>query len=280
VGWVVAALALPVVSFLILLSGTQSVYGRLRGTTYGVRRLTLRRSVLESLKKGATGGFLGSLACSLFLSAPYYWKWSREMEPPETFGQLYLEITYGTAFAACVLGAFTLTGSLICLSTRGEPTSSLARLSRVLLGSSLGGVATGLVVAPCLTWYYGSIPDRPEMTPWLLLPGSIVGSSLLVFCIINFDLERLSSRRVWTSALASLCALGAGIPVAFFISGPLYLVGIVRAVTKFLEASYDNAQGLLEGGAIYGAPVGLVLGLVIGFAVILTQSWSGKPVLT
>jgi hypothetical protein len=279
-GWVGAALALPVASFLILMSGTQSVYGRLRGTTYGVRRPSLRRSVLGTLKKGATGGFLGSLACSLFLSAPYYWVWSRAMEPPETFGQLYLEITYGTAFAACVLGACTLTGSLICLSTRGEPTSSLARFSRVLLGSALGGVVTGLIVAPCLTWYYGSIPDRPEMTPWLLLPGSIVGSSLVVFSIINFDLERLSSRRVWTSGFASLCALGAGIPVAFLIFVPLYLFGIVSAVTRFLEANYDNAQGLLEGGAIYGAPVGLVLGLVIGFAVILTQAWSRKPVLT
>src|SRR5262249_17528985 len=154
-------------------SGTQSVYGRLRGTTYGVRKPSLRRSVLGTVRKGATGGFLGSLACSLFLSVPYYWVWSRITPPPETFGQIYLEITYGTAFAACVLGAFTLTGSLISLSTGSEPTSSVARFSRILLGSSLGGVATGLVVAPCLTWYFGRIHDRPEMGPLLLLPGGV-----------------------------------------------------------------------------------------------------------
>ena len=280
VGWVGAALVLPIASFLILMSGTQSVYGRLRGTNYEPSESSLRRNVLGSLTKGVIGGFLGSLACSLFLSVPYYWEWSRQVEPPETFGQLYLEITYATIFAACVLGALTLSGALICLSSLREPTSYRARSSRILLGSASGGVAAGLIVAPVLTWYFGTMSDRPVMTPGLLLPGSIVGSSLLVFTIINFDLDRLSFRRVWTSAFASFVALLAGIPVALLIFGPLYLGGVVDAVIEFLEANYDSVRTLLAGGAIYGAPVGLILGVVIGVAVILTQAWSGKPVLT
>lgn len=279
-GWVVAALILPAASFLILMSGTQSVYGRLRGTTYEIDKPSLSQSLLKSLTKGATGGFLGSLACSLFLSIPYYLTWARMETPSETFGQLYLEITYATAFAACTLGALTLAGALVCLSTLDESSSRRTRFSRMLLGSSLGGVAAGLIVAPFLTWHFAVIRDRPPMTPELLLPGSIIGSSLLVFTIINFDLERLSSRRVWTSAIASFCSLVAGVPATLLIFGPLYLIGAVSAVTDFLAANVDNALMLLGGGAIYGAPVGLVLGLVIGFAVILTQTWSGKPVLT
>jgi hypothetical protein len=277
--WIVAALALPLTSFLILMFGTQTVYSRLRGTTYETRDASLAGSATDTFVKGVTGGFLGSLVCSLFLSVPYYWEWSLRMEPPETFGQLYLEITYGTISAACMLGAFTLTGALVAVSWRRTKPSELGNKTQILVGSSVGGVVTGLVVAPWLTWYIGRIRDRPEMTPWLLLPGSLLGSSLLVFSIINFDLERLSTHRARTSALASVCALLAGIPVALIIFVPLYLVGIGDAVTNFLRANYDNPVGLMEGGAIYGAPVGLVLGLVIGCAIILTQSWSGKPVL-
>jgi hypothetical protein len=36
---------------------------------------------------------------------------------------------------------------------------------------------------------------------------------------------------------------------------------------------------MAEGGAVYGLPVGVVLGTVIGAAVILTERWSNKPVL-
>jgi hypothetical protein len=277
-GWVVAALALPVVSFLILMFGTQTVYGRLRGTNFEPEAPSVGKGVKDTLIKGVTGGFLGSVGCSLFLSVPYYLEWLRVGTPSESFGQLYLEITYATIFAACVLGALTLTGALLAMVWPAEA-SKLDAKARVLGGASLGGVLTGLIVAPLLTWWFGMIYDRPEMKPWLLLPGSIVGSSLLIFSIVNFDLERLSLHRAGTSAWASICALIAGAPVAFAVFAPLYWVGIGDAVTTYLEANAENPIGLMKGGAVYGAPVGLVLGLVIGFAIILTQRWSGKPVL-
>jgi hypothetical protein len=63
------------------------------------------------------------------------------------------------------------------------------------------------------------------------------------------------------------------------IFGPLYLSGAVEAVKDFLVAHGHSLTGMAEGGALYGLPVGVVLGTVIGAAVVLTERWSNKPVL-
>lgn len=117
------------------------------------------------------------------------------------------------------------------------------------------------------------------MTPDLLLPGTIVGTSIFIFSVVNFDFERLSANRIWASTKASLAALIIGALTTGVIFGPLYLLGAVDAVRNFLEANAKSLTGMAEGGAVYGLPVGIVLGTVIGAAIILTERWSRKPVL-
>jgi uncharacterized caspase-like protein len=272
--WFAAALVLPVASFTILIVGAQSAYSRLRGTV-GTGKRAVGPQLIVNFRKGTIGGFLGSVVGSLFVSIPYFLSWDA---PSETFGQLCLEVTYGAALGACFVGALSLCGAHLCSIAGGA--SADWRAVRTVLGSALGGMLAGLITAPAITWYFGRIGDRPEMSPLLLLPGSVVGASVVVFSIVNFDLERLSGRRIWTSAVGSLLALISGIPFALVVFAPLYFIGIVKAVTLFLEDNYNSTLGLLVGGACYGVPVGLVLGLVIGVAIVVIQVWSGKPLLT
>ena len=76
-----------------------------------------------------------------------------------------------------------------------------------------------------------------------------------------------------------MAALGIGLLATALVFGPLYLSGAVDVVKNFLVAHGRSLTGMAEGGAVYGLPVGIVLGTVIGAAVILTERWSSKPVL-
>jgi hypothetical protein len=268
--WIGAALALPIASFATLMVGAQKAYARLRGgfdSDSNAREFQL----LANLRKGAGGGFLGSLVGTLFLSVPYFHQW---VDPSETFGELCLEITYGTALAACLLGPLALAGAYLWPAPNGA--SIRTRISHVMLGAGLGGTLAGLIAAPIITWYFGSMEGRPVMDPLLLLPGSVVGASAVIFSIMNFELERLSGRRIWITAVSSLLAVVLGGPFALIVFGPLYLLGAVSAVTAYLTDHYYSPSALFAGGALYGAPVGLVLGLVIGAAIVLIQLLSGQ----
>ena len=37
------------------------------------------------------------------------------------------------------------------------------------------------------------IPNRPEMRPPILVPGAVFGASFVIFSVINFDFDRLST---------------------------------------------------------------------------------------
>ena len=113
----------------------------------------------------------------------------------------------------------------------------------------------------------------------LLLPGAVLGAAFIIFSIINFDFERLNTRRLWASAAGSVAAVVAGIVAAGVVFTPLYVMRVVDAIRARLEGNMDDAGVLLAGGAVYGVPVGIVLGLVIGVALVLTEKWSKKPVL-
>ena len=148
---------------------------------------------------------------------------------------------------------------------------------RTVAGAIIGGMLTGLIAGPALTVYFG-LKSRPDMVPKLLIPGGLLGSGFVIFSIVNFDFERLTLRRIRSSVLAALAALGIGIVVAIVVMGFLYIVGAVRADTDWLHQHSHDYWVLAAGGAIYGIPVGAILGSVIGAAIILTEMWSEKPV--
>jgi len=117
------------------------------------------------------------------------------------------------------------------------------------------------------------------MTLSLLIPGGLVGAALVVFSIVNFDLERLTLNRIWTGLLASGAALVLGALFAVVVIGFFWVIGLVQWDTDFLHAHYNVPWALAVGGAIYGGPVGAIMGFVIGVAAVVTTSWSGVVVL-
>lgn len=273
-----AASALPAVSLAILLFGVQSVYSRLRGRLAGgkTNRPFVTRLISTAVQKGLLGGILGSLVAAPVLSALYYYGWPF---PPISLGQLSLEITYGTAFAACPLGilSFLFAGLARHWTTRANLSNhDVAKPSLwAFLGGCMGGAVAGALTAPFLTSFFGLMHNRPPMTPELLLPGSIFGAAFLVVAIVNFDFERLSRRRVWTSIASALLALCVGLLVTVIVFTPLYALGVVTAVQSYLEEHSEDPISLMKGGLIYGLPVGFVLGSVIATAILLTE-WLSK----
>jgi Caspase domain len=284
--WIVLAALLPMISLGILLFGMQSAYSRLRGQFFdGLNRVNdWREHTIATAQRGAMGGFLGALLTALLIAAPYYWAWQNvammrphQVDNLEPLGDVMVEITYATVFGACVLGFLTLFFARVRLSKRKVVLSSTPSVVWVIAGAVFGGALSGLIVAPIVTVYFGRLA-RPEVTPVYLLPGSIVGSAILVFSIVNFDLERLSTRRLWTSGLAAIAALACGVMAGGVIFGALYAAGAVGSVIAWMEHNARSDIVLAAGGAIYGIPVGVVLGVVIGAALLLTERWSGKPV--
>ncbi|RWA68879.1 caspase family protein [Mesorhizobium sp.] len=281
-----AAIALPLISLAILLFGMQSVYSRLRGNFKytDATQTTVRSHLLLSLQKGGIGGYLGAQLAALWISVPYFLAWSSAYSrgttriEPESLGVLTLEIAIAAALISCLLGIACIfltrvTWSNGRLELVQQPTSR-----RILLGTLCGGMLTGLVTAPVLMAYFGSM-NRPEVTPEYLLPGSIIGASIIIFSIVNFDFERLNAKRMGTSALAALAALACGGLAAVVVFGPLYALGIVQYVTHRLEQQFDDPVVMISGAAAYGLPVGLILGAVIGAAITLTERWSARPVI-
>ncbi|WP_164902077.1 caspase family protein [Rhizobium leguminosarum] len=273
--YVVGAAALPMVALGILLFGLQSVYSRLRGNVANADQTSPRwERLVTALQKGALGGFLGSLLAAPTLSVLYYNGW---VGPNISLGQLMVEMTYGTIFAACPLGVASIFSAGLA---RKWSLPKVGSIAWVFLGSCVGGALAGAATAPFLTYYFGTMYDRPQMTPDRLLPGSIVGAAFIVLAIVNFDFERLTRRRVWTSIASALLALICGAIMALIVFGPLYLSGIVEAVIHYLELNAGHFWQMMEGGFIYGLPTGFVLGSVIGSAIVLTERLSGKAVVS
>lgn len=275
--WIAIGATLPIISLCILLYGAQSVYSRLRGryvrTAGGAT--TAWRHLATSGQKGILGGYLGASLGALLLSAVYLTGWDRS---DGEFNSIPLEITVATALTGALLGMLCLLWARASVGLRGLVISENRSPTRILLGTICGGALAGLIAAPLITMYFGRFA-RPAMTPDLLLPGAIVGTSIFIFSVVNFDFERLSARRIWASVKASWAALGIGVLATALIFGPLYQLGIVAVITDYLMGNADSMIVMAKGGAIYGFPVGIVLGIVIGAAVILTERWSQKPVL-
>jgi hypothetical protein len=148
---------------------------------------------------------------------------------------------------------------------------------RILAGTILGGALSGILTASLVMLHFAKL-NRPMVTPLLLLPGSVIGTAVIVFSIVNFDFERLDLRRLLTGIAASFASILIGALVSGVLFGILYYSGAEYALIAWIKMDASSDIRLLSGGAIYGLPVGIVLGLIIGLTMILTERWSGKPV--
>ncbi|MGY4454958.1 hypothetical protein ACVWZR_009618 [Bradyrhizobium sp. i1.3.1] len=233
--WDVIAISsvFPFVSLVILMFGSHTVYSRLRGAVqdYEDGAASLRDYFFVSLRKGSVGGFIGSLLAAVVISYVYDLIWIGRFNqwlasssavfasnsppdwigkfsqwivssaafgigtPPEPLSVITVRVAIATTICGCILGFLSLffarvdfSGGRLRLSNSRSPT-------RTLFGSGFGGCLSGLICAPALN-YFG-VQHGPRAMPELLLPCGIIGTAILVFSIVNFDFERLSSRRPW-----------------------------------------------------------------------------------
>ncbi|WP_342148226.1 caspase family protein [Methylorubrum sp. SB2] len=276
---------LPISALGVLLYGMQSVYSRLRGNIEykDERRWTIQDHITLSAQKGIIGGFLGAILGSFWISVPYYYEWQKEyqyftnVEKPASLGFITTEIAIATTFVASLLGTLCIMFTRLTFQYKKTSLVSTRTWFRTLLGSSAGGTISGIIAAPFLMAYFGRL-SRPPVTPEFLLPGAVFGSSIIIFSIVNFDYESLSLRRIVKSGAASVAALIGGAIASIVVFGPLYLLGIVQKVTESLENNFHHFPTMLAGSIAYGTPVGFVLGIVIGLAIVFTEKWSSKPI--
>ena len=228
------------------------------------------------------GGYIGALVAAFFIAVPYHWAWTiyenLEGGPrPESLGALLVEITIAAALSACVLGVLAVFFSSITISGgfRLRLVNNPTR-ANIIIGACIGGAIAGAVAAPVLMMYFGRL-NRPDMTPVLLLPGAIVGASIIVFSIVSFNFEQLTLKRLFSGVLASIAALTCGLVCVGIFFRLLYQAGLVTFIITWLESvTLTSDPALILGGMVYGAPVGLSLGFVIGLAPVITQTLSGK----
>ncbi len=278
---------LPLMSLGILIGGMQRAYSRVRGKfVYDpVNSASLRNHFVISLQKGVLGGYIGALIGGIWISVPYHWIWTvyadlSGSDAPESLGSTVLKVIIATAASAGVLGFLTIFCTKLRVSMTGIRVSKSDSSLMVLCGSAFGGALSGALLAPVLMLYFSRSSSGPPVTPLMLLPGSIIGASIVVFTIVNFDLERLTVRRAATGAISAIVALLCGMAATMIIFFPLYHFGVVELVIRWLEMTGNsNTRIFIIGGVIYGVPVGLALGLVMGSAIIFTERWSGKPVI-
>ena len=280
----------PIVALAILLFVMNSAYARLRGQFF--KKLdhanSWREHALLASQNGVVGGFLGSPFATAAIAIPYYWTWKSyaaltgtDVEP---LGSVMLEFTYAIIFAACISGFLSLFFSCVRLQHRKLVLSSAPGTVGVLVGAVIGGILSGTITGPVLALYFGRMLSRPELSPLLLLPGAIVSSGMVVYYIANarpavdLDLKPLSPRRVWMSSLAAMAAVACGVGAAGVIFGTLYETGATDLAVAWMEQSTQSNTLLAAAGAIYGVPVGMVLGVVIGAGVLLTERWTGMRV--
>jgi hypothetical protein len=283
--WAIA-FALSAGALTTLLTGAQMAYSRMRGYRRDDPK-DLSSHFWQSLSKGVLGGFLGSLIAAFPSGITYWWDWTNAyaeivakgdpnadtIDAPESLGAVLLEIAAASALVAILVGFLALFCSRVSISCKGMRFISVNDPKKRIAGSALGGALAGAIAAPALIRYFGAF-SRPEMMPTMLLPGAIAGAATLAFAIVNFDFESLSRRRLGMGLLSALPALSAGALLAVPIFGPLYVAGIVQAVTKMLEDHFPSTPYLLFGGVVYGIPVGFIRGIVIALTALFTEQWS------
>jgi hypothetical protein len=285
---VLLSAAPPIVSLGILLAAMQSVYGRLRGQFFKKldRTDSWREHVIQASRNGVAGGFLGSSFAVPGIAIPYYVSWKTvSLASPDLFdqveplGSVMLEITYAIIVIACSSGFLSLFFARVRLRRWKLELSSPPGAVNVLVGAVVGGVLSGVIFGPPLMLYFGRM-SRPQLPPGYLLSCAI-SSAMVVFYIANarltadLDLKPLSPYRLFRGSLAACAASACGVGAAVVIFGALYATSAIELFTTWTVNHDQNNTVLTAAGAIYGAQVGIVLGVVIGTGVLLTERWSG-----
>jgi hypothetical protein len=172
-----------------------------------------------------------------------------------------------------LIGFFALTFADAFVRFRSKiwyPSQGLSYLLNHITAGLFGGFLGGSLTGPWIAAYFGN-KYYYYLEPKTLLPGAMVGIAVLVFALINYNLEQYRRRKLLTSiatAVGSTLAVGAvvALPYVVFSKGinGYVLHGISALITS--DSATTPTIKLLKGGLLYGILVGPMLGAVIGLA--------------
>lgn len=245
------------VTFGLLLLGLHRSFKFLRGDFKGQQELALYRSGL--------GGYFGGIFAAPIVAGSYYLGWYIDADYYDPvlvpFATLLGEITFACILAGIVLGPASLALSKWPFGRRA-PSLLLS-----LVGGIAGGILAGLIVGPPLTFLFGRL-DRPAVSAAVLLPGGLLGVSLLVFSIVTYNVERISYRTMRRNAVIAFFS-------TLFVSAVagLMLLAVYGVMQEQINAllGHRDTKVLLTAGLAIGAVVGVILGSAISVALLFTE---------
>ncbi|MCP5074302.1 MAG: caspase family protein [Rhodobacteraceae bacterium] len=279
------AAALTVLALALFLTGVQKAYSRLRGAGgLGNGPPDNWARFRADFRQGSTGGAFGGLIAAFLIAGAYYLDWTSygtDFYDVESFGWVLTEITVAAIFVASPLGgtcvAFVRTPAIV-RAVEHRPRFGRRRDSGIIWVSILAGTLVGVIVAPLVTLYFGRM-NRPPVLPLVLAPGAVVGTAVIAFAIVNYNLEKFTRLRLKKSLLAAIQATGVAGLAAAVVFGFLTLVGFVQHTVGAFMVEYQYYAAdyplygvwlLLFAGFIWGILLGPILGLLIGWT--LTRS--------
>ncbi len=291
VGSVVAAM------IAILVFGMNRAYQRLRGSGNPEEPDT-KSFVLGLVARGAVGAIVGSVIIVPLVLFPYFRLYEKLMwqDKPdlnrklleewcavdrichtirlpdlEPMGHIAFEMTLAAAFSLAAIGIFSWLFTSVRFSGRNLIAVSHPTKRHLFGGNILAGLVAGLIVGPLVTIYF-AYQNRQFAEPMFLAPYAIVGSAIVTFAIVNYNLETMSWKHLVLSGLASIAGLFGGAIVGLLVFGPLYQLGVVAVLTQWLEhtpterdlqIAWPTTLAFALGGAVYGVALGIVMGSAI-----------------
>ena len=257
--WVLPIAGMMATTFVLLLLGLHRSFRFLRGDFRGHEEQLLQRGVL--------GGYFGSIFAAPIVAISYYLSWAYVSQlynwPVEPFAILLTEITL-----ACILAGIVLGPASYVLAKRPFGLRNASPLVS-LLGGIAGGILAGLIVGPPTTLYFGLL-DRPAVSALILVPGALLGASILVFSIVTYSVERVNYRTMRRNALISMLATA-------FVAA---VAGVILfAASSVMQEYIDQLLGTRDKMVLLAAGIalGVILGVILGSAISLAHLLCGPP---
>jgi MFS family permease len=215
--------------------------------------------LMPSFDSGLYGGLIGGAIAGLIIGVMYY------VDFMNAGWRIIPHIFIYASLVGTLLGASV---QLIILWFRRLVTerqySSL--VFNEVSGGILGGAIAGIPVGALGGWFFGQRPG-PFIDIGLLVTGSVLGAICIVLGVLLYDYEgrlRNVMRALLFSSVISAFAAMFGIVVLRFlnIGDPFF---------------FSDATGIdflaIEGGAILGLVIGIVLGFQVGCTLRLYRLW-------
>lgn len=211
----------------------------------------------QSFKRGVYGGLIGGFVAGLIIGVGYYRAYPADAEAVLHWSAIPEITLYASLFVGAVTAGATL--YLIywfryLVDEKDYPAFAFNELTGGAIAGAIGGALVGAIGG----YWFGERPEEPVNSE-LLVWGAVAGPIFVVFGALRYDFHG-NLRNLWRAFIVS--ALAAVILGVFGI-----FLGN-KEMGSFLEMG-STPELAIKGGVYLGVAVGLILGLQIGFALLL-----------